>query len=122
MKAKNLNKNNMEIKGKIKLIKETQTFGENGFKKRELVIVTDEQYPQSILIEFVQNKCEILDKFSEGQNVTIGINLRGREWTNKDGEVKYFNSLNGWRITGEKASEPIMRDFSKKETENDLPF
>ena len=112
----------MEIKGKIKLIKETQTFGENGFKKRELVIVTDEQYPQSILIEFVQNKCEILDKFSEGQNVTIGINLRGREWTNKDGEVKYFNSLNGWRITGEKASEPIMRDFSKKETENDLPF
>jgi len=91
----------MEVKGKIKLIGITQTFGEKGFKKRELVIVTDEQYPQPILIEFVQNKCELLDKFSEGQNVTVGINLRGREWVSPDGDIKYFNSLNGWKISGD---------------------
>ena len=106
----------MEIKGNIKLIKETQTFGEKGFKKRELVIETEEQYPQTILVEFIQDKCELLDNFSTGQNVTIGINLRGREWTNDSGEVKYFNSLNGWRITsGEEENKP-------ETNQDDLPF
>ena len=45
----------MEILGKIKLIGEVKTFGDNGFRKRELVVTTEEQYPQHILIEFVQN-------------------------------------------------------------------
>ena len=39
----------MEVQGTIKVIGETQTFGAKGFRKRELVITTDEQYPQSIL-------------------------------------------------------------------------
>ncbi len=89
----------MEIQGKIKVISQTQEFGANGFKKRELVVTTDEQYPQDILIEFVQDKCSILDKYEVGQPVTIGINLRGREWVNEEGVAKYFNSLQGWKIS-----------------------
>ena len=66
----------MEVTGKIKQIDETKTFGNNGFRKREMVLTTDEQYPQMLLIEFVQDKCDLLNNFSEGQDVRININLR----------------------------------------------
>ena len=88
----------MEIQGKIKLIGETQTFGSNGFRKREVVITTEEQYPQHIMLEFVQDKTDLLDNYQVSQQVKININLRGREWVNPQGETKYFNSIQGWRI------------------------
>ncbi|CAN0604425.1 unnamed protein product [Ectocarpus sp. 12 AP-2014] len=66
----------MEIEGKVKLIGETQTFGSNGFRKRELVVTTDEQYPQHIMIEFVQDKCDLLNSYTVGQDVKVSINLR----------------------------------------------
>jgi len=88
----------MEVSGKIKLIGEVKTFGTKGFRKREVVIVTDEQYPQSIMVEFTQDKCELLNNYNVDQDVKISINIRGREWTNPQGEVKYFNSIQGWRI------------------------
>ena len=88
----------MEVIGKVKLIGEVQTFGSNGFRKREVVVTTDEQYPQMIMIEFVQDKCDLLNNYSVGQDVKISINLRGREWINPQGEAKYFNSVQGWRI------------------------
>lgn len=88
----------MEIIGKVKLINETQTFGSNGFRKRDLVVTTDEQYPQMILIEFIQDKCDALNSYKVGQDVKVSINIRGREWINPEGEAKYFNSIQGWRI------------------------
>ena len=78
----------MNISGKIKLINETKEYGSNGFRKRELVVTTQEQYPQNILVEFVQDRCELLDSYNIGELVKIDINIRGREWTNKDNEVK----------------------------------
>ena len=95
----------MEISGKIKKIDETKTFGSKGFRKREVVIVTTEQYPQSILVEFIQDKCDLLNNYAEGQDVKISINIRGREWTNPQGEVKYFNSIQGWRIEGQSSGD-----------------
>ncbi|WGK66136.1 DUF3127 domain-containing protein [Croceiramulus getboli] len=88
----------MEVQGKIKMIGETQTFGSNGFRKREVVVTTEEQYPQHLMIEFVQDKTDLLNNFQVGQDVKISINLRGREWVNPQGETKYFNSIQGWRI------------------------
>lgn len=88
----------MEVQGKIKMIGETQTFGSNGFRKREVVVTTEEQYPQHIMVEFVQDKTDLLNNFQVGQPVKIGVNLRGREWVNPQGETKYFNSIQGWRI------------------------
>ena len=88
----------MDISGKIKLINQTKEYGNNGFRKREVVITTEEQYPQDLLVEFVQDKCEILNSFQVGQSVKIDINLRGREWESPQGEIKYFNSIQGWRI------------------------
>jgi hypothetical protein len=96
----------MEIEGKIKMVGETQTFGNNGFRKREVVLTTDEQYPQHLMVEFVQDKCDLLNNYKVGQDVKISINLRGREWTNPQGEVKYFNSIQGWRIEAQQAAQP----------------
>jgi|TARA_R110000824_G_scaffold112560_3_gene261849 hypothetical protein len=84
--------------GLIKLIGETQEIGSNGFKKRELVVTTAEDYPQMLSIDFTQDKTGLLDSFAVGQAVKVSINLRGREWINPQGEAKYFNSLNGWKI------------------------
>ena len=117
----------MEVTGKIKVIGETQTFGAKGFKKRELVVTTEEQYPQTIMVEFVQDKCELVDKYKVGSSVKVSINLRGREWVNPQGETKYFNSIQGWRIEAEmEAAKVIDATFEPAPELNDdlddLPF
>lgn len=88
----------MEIQGRIKQIFPSQIIGQNGFEKRDLVIVTDENYPQTIIIQFTQQRCDLLNNLQVGQNVKVYINIRGREWTNPQGEIKYFNTIEGWKI------------------------
>ncbi|MCT8339553.1 DUF3127 domain-containing protein [Flavobacteriaceae bacterium TK19130] len=124
----------MEVQGKIKMIDETKTYGNNGFRKREVVVTTEEQYPQHLMIEFVQDKTDLLNNFQVGQNVKIQINLRGREWTNPQGETKYFNSIQGWRI--ENIDQSVSNDMPpvppadafepandfNEEDHDDLPF
>ncbi len=88
----------MEIQGRIKQIFPSQMIGQNGFEKRDLVITTEEQYPQTIIIQFTQQRCDLLDSLQVGQNVKVYINIRGREWTNPQGETKYFNTIEGWKI------------------------
>lgn len=114
----------MEVKGKIRLLGDTQTFGANGFRKREVVVTTDEQYPQHIMVEFTQDKCDILNSYTAGEDVKISINLRGREWTNPQGETKFFNSIQGWRISKvEGAPAPAQAPAPVEEVEdNSLPF
>ena len=125
----------MELQGKIKVIGETQSSGSNGFRKRELVLTTEEQYPQHILVEFVQDKTDLLNSFQVGQPIKVGINLRGREWINPQGEAKYFNAIQGWRIENlQQAQAPAgsapvppadafepATDLTQDEP-NDLPF
>ena len=125
----------MEVQGIIKMIDETKTYGSNGFRKREMVITTEEQYPQHILVEFIQDKCDLLNSYSVGQKGKVSINLRGREWGNPQGETKYFNSIQGWRIENlETAGSdenmppvPPMEAFEpaddlNEEEHDDLPF
>ncbi|OCB76888.1 DUF3127 domain-containing protein [Flavobacterium crassostreae] len=87
----------MEVTGKIKVVNPEQQISAS-FKKRELVVTTEEQYPQHIMIEFTQDKCDLLNNYTIGEPVKVSINLRGREWVNPQGETKYFNSIQGWRI------------------------
>ena len=123
----------MNISGKVKLINETKEYGSNGFRKREIVLTTQEQYPQNILVEFIQDRTDLLDAYNIGDFVKIDINLRGREWESPDQGIKYFNSIQGWRIeslddqvmdsppediTIEDTSESKSNDL----TEDDLPF
>jgi len=124
----------MEVEGKIKVLGETKEYGKNGFRKREVVVTTEEQYPQFLNIEFIQDKTEVLDKFNVGDKVKIGINLKGREWVSPQGETKYFNSIQGWRIenignsSGSDQSIPPadqfepVDDLNEEDPDDDLPF
>jgi hypothetical protein len=94
------------VRGKIKMVgAENQVSA--SFKKRELVVTTDEQYPQHILINFVQDKTEYLDGLAVGQEVSVSVNLRGREWINPQGEAKYFNDIQGWRVSKDTTNGPV---------------
>ena len=125
----------MEVVGKIKVIDAEKEVGNAGFKKRDVVVATDEQYPQSISIQFVQDKCEYLDNFKVGDLVTVGINLRGREWSNPLGETVYINTIQGWRITKQDTSKQSPaetpntaktktnpKEVAQDDAPDDLPF
>jgi len=86
----------MEVVGIIKQVQEVTEKGT--FKSRNVVVTTEEQYPQHISVQFVQDKVGLLDTFAEGQKVKVAINLRGREWVNPQGESVYFNTIQGWKI------------------------
>lgn len=124
----------MEVSGRVKVVGAEQQVSPT-FKKRELVVTTDEQYPQSIMIEFVQDKSDLLNNLTVGENVKVSINLGGREWVNPQGETKYFNSIKGWRIekiqTGAQQTQappmPAAAAFETaanftEEEHDDLPF
>ena len=93
----------MEASGKLRVIFETKQVSER-FTKREFVLeLVDGKYPQTVLFQLTGDRCASLDQFAVGDEVRLEFNLRGREWRNPQGEVKYFNSLDVWRI--ERASE-----------------
>ena len=103
----------MEVTGRVKVINPEQQVSAT-FKKRELVVTTDEQYPQHIMIEFTQDKCDLLNSYRPGDEVKVSINLRGREWINPQGEAKYFNSIQGWRIEKAQAEAPAQPQYAQQ--------
>jgi hypothetical protein len=124
----------MEVSGKIKMLGESKNVGSGSFLKRELVVTTDEQYPQHILVEFVQDKCDLLNNYQVGDAVKVAINLRGREWVDPQGVTKYFNAIQGWRVEKLGAAAPVQAapmpaaeafapaENFKEEEHDDLPF
>ncbi len=95
----------MQITGTIKHVFDTETISDK-FKKRTVVLTTkDGEYEQHIPVEFVQDYTDKLNDVDEGQEATIHINLRGREWNGK-----YFVNVQGWKI-----------EVTETET-NDTPF
>jgi len=120
----------MEVSGKVKAVFETKVISPT-FRKRDLVVTTEEQYPQHILIEFIQDKSDLLDTVKEGDEVRVSINIRGREWQSPQGETKYFNSIHGWKLDmnsnnqSAKPTEPSPSGGSFIADDNssdDLPF
>ena len=124
-----------KLTGVVKVVNDTVQVTEK-FKKREFVI-TDENdmYPQDISFQAAQDKCDMLDGIIEGQSVEVSFNLRGREWTSPQGEVKYFNTLDAWRIesvseNAQKPSPSVQKSESEKVSapvdgaggDDDLPF
>ena len=112
----------MELNGTIHLIGQTETIGNNGFTKRQLVIATSEQYVQYIPIDFVKDKTSVLDNFKAGDNVTVSINVRGSEYNGK-----YYVNLQGWKINKSandvSVNEPVFETTAViNQPENDLPF
>jgi len=112
----------MSITGKVLNVGTTETFGAKGFRKRNLIIETSEKYPQEVCIEFVQDNVSLLDSYKLDDNIEIEYNIRGRKWESPSGEIKYFTSIQGWKI--ETAVEEVKTEQHSpdRETEDDLPF
>lgn len=94
------------------------------FAKREFVINDGQKdYPQDIMFQLVQDKVDLMYKFEVGQDIEVSFNMRGRKWTSPQGEDKYFNSLDAWRVdavANEESAQPKVAD--KEEVEDDMPF
>jgi hypothetical protein len=88
----------MTIKGTIKRIGATVTVSDGKFSKRELILTTNDQYPQIVSIELQQKSCSLADDLKVGQDIEAYINIRGREWTSPQGEVKVFNTIVCWKV------------------------
>ena len=118
-----------KLTGTIKVIGDTIQVSEK-FSKRDLVITDNStMYPQDIQFQLQQKNCELLDGKSVGQKVDVSFNLRGREWTSPQGEVKYFNTLEAWKIdvVGHQSNAPIApptqaSNTQTTEADDDLPF
>ena len=119
----------LTLKGRIVAIFDKEQITDT-FSKREFVVETDEQYPQSVKFELTQAKCDDISNYKEGEELTVHFNVRGRKWTNKQGEDKYFVSLNAWRLEKD-AAAPKAADapFPTADAEppadsfaDDLPF
>lgn len=91
----------LEVTGKLLVKYDTQQVSEK-FKKREMVLELAEEINGNIYTNFakmqlVQNKCDILDRFKEGDIVKVSFNIKGNKWE-RDGKVNYITNLDAWRI------------------------
>lgn len=121
----------MKVTGSVKRIFPTQQVSEK-FRKKEFVISTQDQYPQDVIFQLSQDKTDLLAGVSEGDIIEIDFNLRGREWINPQGEIKYFNTLDAWNIAlqtrVQKESVPVAKKQQPQQEVNvpikddDLPF
>ncbi len=90
-----------EYTGVVEKILELQTFA-SGFSKRDIVLTDDigqeSKYPNHIAFTFKKDNAALLDSVKEGQRAKIRFAIDGREWTNPQGQVKYFTDLTGLKI------------------------
>lgn len=109
----------MEIIGTVKKILDLKVY-KNNFKKRELLIKTEEQYPQILIIEFILDKTKLLNSLKKDDKIKIFINLKGKKWTTKTGETRFFNSIQGWKIENMIEGSSLKTDMTeKKKKQND---
>ena len=116
----------MEVTGIIKVKFDTNVVSER-FKKRDFVLTVEpgSPYPQHVSFQLVQDKVSMLDNFNVGDEVKVLFNLKGREWTSPQGEVKYFNTIDAWRMekigAGQSQSQPAANQNSGNKENNNPP-
>ena len=109
----------MEIKGKL-IKKEGVRIISDKFKNLRFVIETSGDYPQTIQLELHQDNVNKIDEFNVGDDITCSIDLRGRKWTNKEGEDVYFNTIVCWKLDG--VGQAAEQATVEAKPDNDLPF
>jgi hypothetical protein len=131
-----------KLNGIVKLVNQTVQISEK-FAKREFVVTdASSMYPQDILFQATQDKCSLLDAIQPNDQVEVSFNLRGREWTSPQGEVKHFNTLEAWRIEkvgaaggnipqggpssmsldNNNSTQVASNEMNSESTDDDLPF
>ncbi len=119
----------MNITGKVIRVNPTQSVGANNFQKREIHVEIDgdKDYPQIIALEASGKKISEADGINPGDVVDFSLNLKGREWVNKEGATVVFNTLSIWKadvkvranITGQVPVEPAQNNVTEPDS---LPF
>jgi hypothetical protein len=130
--------------GRLHLAYETKQVSER-FTKREFVVeLADGKYPQFVLFQLTGDRCTLLDDYKVGDQIQVTFNVRGREWRSPQGETKYFNSLDVWKLESAdarrgqsngngngngrgRAAEPVFRDDPRPSdlgvrNDDDIPF
>lgn len=122
-----------KLKGTVKAVFDTVQVSDK-FSKREFVVTdSGSMYPQDIMFQLTKDNCSKIDFLQAGTEVEVSFNLRGREWINPQGEAKYFNTLEAWRVEvfdrGNKVDlpaaaplPPINFGDAQEEESQDLPF
>lgn len=114
-----------KITGTVKSVGPTEQVTEKFTKRMFVIEEKSSMYPQTIEFQTKQDKTSILDGISEGEEVEISFNIQGREWTNPQGEVKIFNTLDAWRVetVGGSSTATATSSAPVAEEEGDeLPF
>lgn len=107
----------MELTGKVKIIREEQTF-DSGFSKREFIVTTEEQYPQDIKFELLKEKGSLLESFQPGDGIIVHFDVRGREWNEN-----YYVNLVAWKLEAVGAAAPAQQPAAQAgPPANDAPF
>ena len=104
--------------GKIHVLSETKQVSDR-FTKREFVLeVPDGKYPQFVQFQLTGDRCSQLDNFKVGDEIRVTFNLRGREWRSPQGETKYFNSLDVWKLEAARGERGDMRQSGSRSRSN----
>jgi hypothetical protein len=119
----------MKVTGKIHNVGALRVVS-GKFKSKDVVIVTEDKFPQYITIQFTQDKTDLVNPEDIGEQVEVSINLKGREWKSPTGEIKYFNTIEGWQINAVQSAVENKGRQALKETiihesnfdNDDLPF
>jgi hypothetical protein len=122
-----------QTSGKIHSISDTQQVTER-FRKREFVLelADNPKYPQYVQFQLTGDRCENLDGFNVGDEIQLEFSLRGREWKSPKGDIRYFNSLDVWEISGSRSGrsagghgsgdEPPLPDEPPGGMGDEIPF
>src|SRR5215210_2713722 len=117
----------MQLTGILKVKKDEQTVNDR-FKKREFILTDNSsQYPQHISFQLTQDRCPLLDPIQVGETITVHFNIRGREWTSPQGEIKFFNTLEAWKLDRNAGGQPVnqqeyVENIPSAQDKDDLPF
>jgi len=109
--------------GSIAEIGDVQTYGASGFRRKDVILKTDDKYPQEITVEFHQEKIDVLNGLNVGQKAKIFINILGKKYTDKNGALRRFNTIKGWKIeAGNAEGSSVSSADHSPDREEDLPF
>jgi hypothetical protein len=116
-----------KFKGEVVFVTPTTSVSDK-FKKREITLKSQDEYPQYVTFQLTQDKCDLANNLKTGEVVEVQYNLRGRRWEAQDGTIKYFNSIEAWTMSLSSKIENSAVDKLRKtfdttdESSDDLPF
>ena len=113
----------MNYEGKIIKLLPEETVGKNNLRKRTIVLeeINDREWKGWLVVDFFNDKIDLLNWFKEGDHVNVGINTRANEYN-----WRRFNGVSGWKVDAIASNSwPTTPEAASVPTEqysDDLPF